>query len=73
MRVEVKIHRRAAAGVAAWRERISAHPPCGENLWQAHLDAMFAEFVRTEGLPADAAFVSALRPPRYVWRFAGDC
>ena len=73
MRVEVKIHRMAAGGITGWRERLVSQPPHDENLWRVHLDAMTAEFVRTEGLPDGATFVSDLRPPRYVWRFAADC
>ncbi len=73
MRVVVKIHRVAAGGVAGWRERIAAQPPHDDELWRVHLDAMTAEFVRSEGIPDGAEFVNRLVPPRYVWRFASDC
>ena len=71
MRVEVKVHRDAAAEYRDWVDR-NAAPPGHVALAQVLEAELLAELERTHGRPLGAVFLPAAVPPVWVWRYNAD-
>jgi hypothetical protein len=71
-RVEVRLHRRLAADLAAWVVAGTGRPEDRRALLQFYLDGVVSELERHRGEPPGVVRVPGVHPPVFDWHYSAD-